>query len=349
MMLELRDIFLSRGDKRILDGVSIEVEEGSFFVLMGPTGCGKTTLIRVAGLLDRFDSGSIHFGGSPVPAGRKGRLETRRMMATVFQEPVMFTGSVFSNIAWGLQLRGLDRVEISSRVTSILEMVGLHEFAGRDASTLSGGETRVVALARAMVLEPRLLLLDEPTTSLDPSLRQDLLERIGEIQANSRTTFLMATHDLTDALAVGITGAVMREGRIEQSGRLEDILFSPRNRFMASFTGMRNMFPAEFLGSEARVGDVIIKHTCEKSGHGYLAVPPEVIVVSLSSTVTSERNRFAGEVVSIRRNGVTWDVEISVSAMILVATVTKGALDELGISPGSTVHLSFKASAVHVF
>ncbi len=349
MILSLKNIHLTRERSSILAGVSLDVELGSFFVLMGPTGCGKTTLLRIAGLLDVPDSGEVLFRGASVPRKGRERLGVRRKMATMFQDPVMFKGTVFSNIAWGLRIRGCSQRETALRVGEVLELVGLEGFEERDASTLSGGETRRTALARALVLDPELLILDEPTTSLHQSFKRELLGRIKEIHDRTDMTFLMATHDFTDALAVGDTGAVMRDGNIEQSGSMDKILFSPRNRFMASFTGMRNILPAEFCASEALVRDLSIRHTEEKSGHGFLAVPPEVIVISTAPTVTSERNRFIGIVRSITRNGTTWDVELDISGILLTAAVTTGALDELGVSPGSQVHVSFKASAVHVF
>lgn len=345
----MRNIRLEKEKNRILNGVSLDVPEGCFFVLMGPTGCGKTTLLRLAGLLDGPDSGEILFKGTPLPRKGKNLLQTRRQIATMFQSPVMFRGTVSSNIAWGLKIRGIPKTETTRRVEQVLEFVGLGGFAGRDASTLSGGEMRRTALARALVLEPEILILDEPTTSLDPAFKRDLLSRIKEIHSRTGTTFLMATHDFTDALAVGTMGAVMRDGLIEQSGSMGDILFKPDNHFMASFTGMRNIFPAEFKGSEAGVRELTVAHAGNRNGHGFLAVPPEVIVLSLSPKITSERNRFTGTVKSIERNGTNWDVIVDVASVSMIVAITTGALNELSVTPGSSIHLSFKASAVHLF
>ncbi|MCK5131374.1 MAG: ABC transporter ATP-binding protein [Candidatus Sabulitectum sp.] len=349
MILQMKNIRLKREKNRILNGVSLDVPEGCFFVLMGPTGCGKTTLLRLAGLLDRPDSGKILFKGTSLPRKGKNLLQTRRRIATMFQSPVMFRGTVSSNIAWGLKIRGIPKTEIIRRVEQILGFVGLDGFAGRYASTLSGGEKRRAALARALVLEPELLILDEPTTSLDPAFKRDLLGRMKEIHARTGTTFLMATHDFTDALAVGTVGAVMRDGLIEQSGSMDDILFKPDNHFMASFTGVRNIFPAEFQGFKARIRELSIAHAEDRHGHGFLAIPPEVIVLSLSPKITSERNRFTGVVKSIERNGTNWDIVVEVAGVSLIVAITTGALNELFITPGSTIHLSFKASAVHLF
>lgn len=349
MILQMNNICLEREKNKILNGVSLSVPGGCFFVLMGPTGCGKTSLLRLAGLLDKPNSGDILFKGAKLP--RKGRelLQTRRQIATMFQNPVMFRGTVSANIGWGLKIRGTRQPEAEKRIEDILEFVGLAGFAKRDASTLSGGERRRTALARALVLEPELLILDEPTTSLDPTFKRYLLSRIKEIHSKTGTTFLMATHDFTDALAVGTIGAVMRNGLIEQSGLMDDILFKPENHFMASFTGVRNIFPAEFRGTDATIRQLTVTHSGRKQGHGFLAIPPEVIVLSNSPKATSERNRFEGLVSSVERNGTNWDVTVEIAGIPIIVAITTGALEELAISPGSSIHLSFKASAVHLF
>lgn len=349
MILQMKNIHLKKEKSRILRGVSINVPEGSFFVLMGPTGCGKTSLLRLAGLLDKPDSGEIHFHGIPVPSKGEALFQTRRRIATMFQSPVMFSGTVWSNVSWGLKIRGISKTEVVRRVEQILDFTGLENFAQRDASTLSGGERRRTALARALVLNPELLILDEPTTSLDPSFKRDLLGRLNDIHSRTGTTILMATHDFTDALAVGTIGAVMRDGLVTQAGSIDELLFKPENSFMASFTGMRNIFPAEFTGSMARVGEVDVAHAGNRNGHGFLAIPPESIVLALSKKVTSERNRLTGIVKSVERSGINWDVVVEVADISLTVAITTGALNELSVTTGSSIYLSFKASAVHLF
>lgn len=349
MILRLDSVQLSRGGSRILKGVSLEVAPGEFFVLMGPTGCGKTTTLRVSGLLEKPDSGDVFFQGSKAPEGEKKRLRLRRRMATVFQNPVMFSGTVFSNIAWGLGIRGVSREVIRRRVGKMVEMTGLEGLENRDARTLSGGEVRRVALARAMVLEPELLLLDEPTTSLHPSFRKTLLERLKMLHRETGTTFFMATHSFEDALALGTSAAVMRPGEIEQTGSINSILNKPASTFMAEFIGAGNMLPAVFHGGTASSEGLEIVHSGIRQGSGYLSIPPEAVVLSLEPSRTSERNHFKGTVAGIRRSGVNWTVTVDVAGTLLDSALTTGALDELEIREGSSVCLSFKASAVHLF
>lgn len=348
-MLHLRDISQERSGKSILQNVDLSIPCGSFFVLMGPTGCGKTTLMRIAGLIDEPAGGAVEFMGAAVPARGHGRLDARRKMATLFQRPVLFRGTVFHNVAWGLKIRGVEREDIRKRVSESLEMVGLAGFDDRDAATLSGGELQRAALARALVIRPKVLLLDEPTTSVDPELRQNMVRRIARLQRSTGITFIMATHDFSEALSLGTAGAVMRRGRIEQAGSMDEIFYSPRNRFMASFVGFRNIYPADFSGSRARVGDLTVRHTGDRKGRGFLAVPPESIVISREKAMTSERNRFPGRITSILRSGTTFDVEAECGGVNFTASLTRASIDELGLEPGVEVFVSFKASSVHLF
>ncbi len=349
MILGLRGVSQIKSGSRILSEINLQVPEGSFFVLMGPTGCGKTTLLRIAGLIDRPASGTVEYRGAPVPGRGSERLSVRREIVTLFQRPVLFRGTVRSNLEWGLRIRGISGKEAESRIAKALEMVDLQELAGRDASTLSGGELQRTALARAMVIRPRVLLLDEPTSSVDPELRQSMVRRMANLHKKTGITFVMATHDFSEALSLGTAGAVMRQGGIEQTGSMDEIFYNPRNRFMASFVGFRNIHPADFSGGSARTGDLTVMHTGSREGHGFLAVSPESIVISLQETRTSERNRFRGTVASIVRAGTTWDVEVDCSGTLFVSSLTRQAIEELGLETGKDVFISFKASSVHVF
>ncbi len=349
MILSLNSIIVERERNTILKGVSLNVPEGSFFVLMGPTGCGKSTTLRTAGLLERPYRGDVLFRGERVPLRGKKRLRTRRLMATVFQNPVMFRGSVRKNLEWGLGIRRLSKAETSSRIDEAVAMTGLEELLERDASTLSGGETRRAALARALAIRPELMILDEPVTSLHSSFRKDFLKRLKSLHSTTGTTYIMATHNFADALAAGTCGAVMNEGEVVQQGSLSDILFNPSSRFMADFTGTGNILPAELSGRSARAGNLTITHTSPGEGKGFIAVPPEVIAISLEQGRGSERNRFPGKVISLESRGLNWTAKVQSGAIVFDVALTTGALDELDIHSGSEVFISFKASSVKVF
>lgn len=213
--LETRNLGKAYGPAQILKDVTLGVEKGEVLALIGPTGSGKTTLLRLINLLDEPSEGSVIFDGVEITAlPEKEKLRERRRMSMVFQKPVMFKGSVRENVSFGLKVRGRDDRE---RVNQALQAVGLDSFGSRDASTLSGGEMQRTALARALVLEPELLLLDEPTANLDPKSAASI-DRL--IRGLSRgTTVIMATHNMLQCRRLADRVAVIREGRLARLGQ----------------------------------------------------------------------------------------------------------------------------------
>lgn len=347
-MLELRDVNQLKNGIRTLQAVSLSVPEHSVFMLMGPTGCGKTTLLRVAGLLDKPVSGEIRYKGRAV-SGRTGRFSLQRKMAVMLQNPVLFRGSVKSNIEWALKVRKYDETEIRRRVSESLKVTVLEGMEEQDTDALSGGEMQRTALARVLALRPRLLFLDEPAASLDPGFRIGLLKRLKAYTEAHGITVLMTTHNLEDALVTGTCGAIMNDGCIEQTGRLDEIFYHPATPFAASFIGMKNIYPVDFDGDTAVINDVVITHTANRQGRGFLVIPPESIVVSSAEARTSERNRFGAVVSKIERGSTVFSVHLEVGGIEIIASLTRGALEEMEIKKGADVYISFKASAVHVF
>jgi len=219
-LLQLKGISKSYGQAKILDDIDLTVEKGEIMALIGPTGSGKTTLLRLIDLLDPPTSGSIVFDDSLVSAlPEKEKLKARRRMAMVFQKPVMFKASVRENVSFGLKMRGKSDEE---KVRVALKAVGLSGYESRDANTLSGGEMQRIALARALVLEPELLLLDEPTANLDPKSATSI-DRIIQNLSGQKTTAIMATHNMLQCQRLAHRVAVLRGGRLAAWGRPEDI------------------------------------------------------------------------------------------------------------------------------
>jgi len=219
-LLELKGVNKSYGQAKILKDIDLKVEKGEIMALIGPTGSGKTTLLRLIDLLELPTSGSIVFDGILVTAlPEKEKLKARRRMAMVFQKPVMFNASVRENVSYGLKMRGKGKEE---KVREALQAVGLLGYESRDANTLSGGEMQRIALARALVLEPELLLLDEPTANLDPK-SADSIDRIIQSLSGQKTTVIMATHNMHQCQRLAHRVALLREGRLAGWGRPEDI------------------------------------------------------------------------------------------------------------------------------
>jgi ABC-type Fe3+/spermidine/putrescine transport system ATPase subunit len=228
----------SFGGVRAVDDVSIDIGAGEFFTLLGPSGCGKTTLLRmVAGFCDP-DRGAIHFGDR--------RVDTlpphRRNTGMVFQNYAIFPNlTVAGNVAYGLKARGVAAAAATARVERALQLVHLEGFGGRWPHEMSGGQLQRVALARSLVIEPEVLLLDEPLSNLDAQLRIEMRREIRLLQQSLKITTLYVTHDQEEALAISDRIAVMRGGRLEQVAAPADLYRQPATPFVASFVGATNL------------------------------------------------------------------------------------------------------------
>jgi tungstate transport system ATP-binding protein len=224
-LIEIRGLYKSFGKSEILTDINLNIEEGKILALIGPTGSGKTTLLRLIDTLDQPTRGSIFFHGVDIcRLSSRESLLARRRMAMVFQKPVMFNSSVYENVAYGLKVRG--KGDSGDFVLRALEEVGLLGYESRNAATLSGGEVQRIALARAMVIKPEVLLLDEPTANLDPENASAIDELIKRL-ANFGTTVIMASHNMPQCRRIADRVAVMFKGRIIRTGSSYDILDKP--------------------------------------------------------------------------------------------------------------------------
>ncbi len=232
---------------RAVDGLSFEVQEGELFTLLGPSGCGKTTTLRSVAGLERPDSGRITLGGGVLfdGAGKVHVPANRRGLGMVFQSYAIWPHlTVFKNVSFPLEVKRLGRKETAERVARALEATELGEVAGRPATRLSGGQQQRLALARALVTEPSMLLLDEPLSNLDAKLRESMRLELKRLQRELGLTAVYVTHDQAEALVMSSRIAVMNEGRIEQIGKPREIYREPRTRFVAEFIGTSNLIEA---------------------------------------------------------------------------------------------------------
>ena len=234
-ILEVRDLVKDYPGQRALAGISLSVPRGSFFSLLGPSGCGKTTTLRLVAGFEQATSGDVLLKGEVV----NQRKPYERKVSTVFQNYALFPHlTARANIEFGLKRQGA--TDFQSRVEDVLKLVGLAAKEARKPAQLSGGERQRVALARSLVLEPDVLLLDEPLAALDPKLRKQMRVELKAIQRRAGITFLLVTHDQEEALSMSDQLAVMNEGHIEQVGTPEEVYFQPRTRFVAGFLGAVN-------------------------------------------------------------------------------------------------------------
>jgi tungstate transport system ATP-binding protein len=235
--IEAREIRHRYDGRWVLDRVNLSVERGEVFALIGPSAAGKTTLLRLLDLLEKPAEGQVLFDGIDPGALEKTRVTARRRMAFVQQKPVLFRMSVEENVAMGPLWRGERGARLRARVAGVLELVGLEAQKHRDGRTLSGGEARRAALARALATEPELLFLDEPTANLDPVSIAKVELIIARVIEERKVTVVMATHDMLQGQRLAGRIGVLIDGELLQVGRPQEIFLAPGNRRVAEFVG----------------------------------------------------------------------------------------------------------------
>ena len=256
IIINLEHVSKSFGDKVVLDDINLYIKEGEFITFLGPSCCGKTTLLRlIAGFLAP-DSGVITLDGKDISE----LPPHKRPLNTVFQRYALFPHlDVYDNVAFGLKLRKLPSDEIDRKVARVLKLVSMTDYEDRDVNSLSGGQQQRIAIARAIVNEPRVLLLDEPLSALDLKMRKDMQIELKEMHKKLGITFIYVTHDQEEALTLSDTIVVMNEGKIQQIGTPTDIYNEPQNSFVADFIGESNILN----------GKMICDRKVEFAGHAF--------------------------------------------------------------------------------
>lgn len=350
----LRDVVVERGGRRVLDVPELDVLPGEVLAVLGPNGAGKSTLIQVLALLDRPAAGEVLLDGE---SARGNPLPFRRRMAVVFQESLLLDTTVESNVASGLMLRGAPAGERKARARHWLERFGIAGLARRPARALSGGEAQRASLARAFVLEPEVLLLDEPFSSLDEPTRQALLDDLDRALGETGTTVVFVTHDRAEALRLGDRVAVIMDGRIRQVGEPAQVFAQPADEQVAAFLGVETIVPGRICRQQGGLAQVeVAAHNIEAATELSAGVEvlfclrPEDIVLSPADenpSPTSARNRLSAVVRRIVNVGPQVRVDLD-AGFPLAALITKQSLEELSLEAGSRVMVSFKATAVHL-
>ena len=322
----------SSGRVHAVDDVSLHVEEGEMFTLLGPSGCGKTTTLRMVAGLERPDSGTITVGQRVLFSGVGGRTlqvpPNQRGLGMVFQSYAIWPHmKVFDNAAFPLQVlpraKRPGRAEIRDRTMAVLETMQLAHLAGRQATKLSGGQQQRLALARALVTQPSLLLLDEPLSNLDAKLRESLRFELKRLQREIGVTSIYVTHDQIEALALSSRIAVMRDGKVMQVGAPRDIYTRPANRFVAEFIGSSNFVegtvtertPTQVVVDTAQ-GKLRAETTvpADVSDRVVLAIRPEAVQLSAEPATGERPNELRGEAVTRSFLGDAMDHLVRVGA-----------------------------------
>lgn len=244
VLLQIRHLSKSYGDTQILQNINLDIYDGEFLTLLGPSGCGKTTLLRLIGGFELPNAGSLQLEGVDIA----GLPAEKRPINTVFQQYALFPHmNVYDNIAYGLKLKGVPKTEIDQRVREALAMVQLDHTINRRPQDLSGGQQQRIAIARAVVNRPKMLLLDEPLSALDAKLREQMQSELKRLQRELGITFVFVTHDQQEALSMSDRIAVMKNGVFQQIDTPIGIYESPANLFTASFIGETNLFKGNVL------------------------------------------------------------------------------------------------------
>ena len=276
----IKDAVKRYGDFTALNGVSLNIKEGEFFTLLGPSGCGKTTLLRMIAGFNSIEGGDFYFGEKRI----NDVAAHKRDIGMVFQNYAIFPHlTVKENVAYGLKARKVGKKEMEERVEEALKLVQIEHLSDRKPSELSGGQQQRVALARAFVIEPSVLLMDEPLSNLDAKLRVQMRTVIKKLQRRLGITTIYVTHDQEEALAISDRIAVMKDGNIMQIGTPNEIYAKPQNPFVAGFIGVSNFLDCDVDGGKITIQgemtiDIPVKQ--EYKGKGKLSARPEQLFFS---------------------------------------------------------------------
>lgn len=346
----INEVVKKFGDFTAVNKVNINIGKGEFFTLLGPSGCGKTTLLRMIAGFSRIDGGTIQFDDKVI-----NNVEAhKRDIGMVFQNYAIFPHmTVYENVAYGLKAKRFPRADIDKKTREALEMVQIGALSNRKPSELSGGQQQRVALARAFVIEPGVLLMDEPLSNLDAKLRVQMRTIIKKLQKRLGITTIYVTHDQEEALAISDRIAVMKDGNIMQTGSPEEIYKKPQNAFVAGFIGTSNFLEGEILSLDADLNAAVklksggtfeVRLRKKYSGKIAICVRPEEFNMTESTGIGMEGriliSTFLGDFVN-------YEVQLGDGSTVEVNEYTKDVTKVRDI--GEAVHLSFVPAKISMF
>ena len=318
-LINLTGISKSYGDHVVLDDLNLYIRENEFITLLGPSGCGKTTTLRIIGGFEAPDAGSVVFDGKDITS----LPPNKRNLNTVFQKYALFPHmSIAENIAFGLRIKKKSKEYINDKIRYALKLVNLEGFENRSIDSLSGGQQQRIAIARAIVNEPKVLLLDEPLGALDLKLRQDMQYELIRLKNELGITFVFVTHDQEEALTMSDTIVVMNQGYIQQIGTPEMIYNEPVNAFVADFIGDSNIINGTMI--QDKVVEILgVKIPCVDEGFG-CNTPVDVVIRPEDVEITEPGAGFMdGDIVSIIFKGVHYEISIMANGYEWLVHTTK--------------------------
>ena len=329
-LIDLINVTKRYDDNVVLDDLNLYIRENEFLTLLGPSGCGKTTTLRIIGGFETPDQGKVIFDGKNIT----NLAPNQRQLNTVFQKYALFPHmTIAENIAFGLKIKKKSKAYIDDKIKYALKLVNLDGFGNRNPDSLSGGQQQRIAIARAIVNEPKVLLLDEPLGALDLKLRQDMQYELIRLKNELGITFVFVTHDQEEALTMSDTIVVMNQGYIQQVGSPESIYNEPKNAFVADFIGESNIIPGMML--KDRLVEILgAKFPCVDEGFGTNKPVDVVIRPEDIDLVKPEDGILTGRVTSLIFKGVHYEMEVHANGFdwLVHSTDLSPVGTEVGIS-----------------
>jgi molybdopterin-binding protein len=351
IVIELRNVHLILDTFRLTD-INLTINHGEYFVLLGPTGAGKTLLLESVAGLYKINRGGIFIKGRDV----SGLPPESRHIGIVYQDYALFPHmTVEDNISYGLKQKGQNFKKIKNSVLNMASFLEIEYLLNRHPDTLSGGEKQRTALARALVVEPEILLLDEPSGALDNQTKKKLHKELRRIHKELGKTVLHITHDLEEAMGLGDRIGVMEQGRLIQVGAPQDVFRKPANQFVAQFFGHDNIFYAHLknVAGQKKIAIDNVEFYCSGEDlqdweEGYVLIPSEGIILLSEPAKSSARNVFSGIVEDVEILGDVCRVTLNIGIPI-VAKITARSAQEMKIKQGELLYVAFKATSLHFF
>ena len=347
-MIRVENISKSLGEF-FLNDVSLDVADGEYLMVLGPTGAGKTILLETIAGIYPPDKGKVYLHDRDIT-----KLPPReRNIGMVYQDYMLFPHlTVEQNVKYGLRSRKFTKKEMFQKVDELAELLGVSHLLHRYPGSLSGGEQQRTAIARALVMEPEVLLLDEPLSALDSETRTKLREELRRIHSFTHTTMIHVTHSFDEAFLLGSQMAVMNQGEIVQVGEPSEVFRKPNCKFTAEFLGVTNIFRGESVIDNGiayiNISGLRIASVTTRDGQVYASIRPEDILVSLRPIESSARNSFQGKIQDISDEGTIVRITVDIGVPF-VAAITRRSLVDMCLNQGVKVFLTFKAIDVHVF
>jgi molybdate transport system ATP-binding protein len=353
MFLEVQNLSVDLGEFK-LKYVSLEMEKNEYLVVIGPTGSGKSVLLETIAGFYRPRYGKINLEGSNIT----NLAPEKRGISIVYQDYMLFPNmSVFDNIAYGLKKKTDDRTIIETKVLDMAKILKIGHLLDRDPETLSGGEKQRTAIARSLIVEPHLLLMDEPFSALDVNTQSYMTALIKKAIADYETTCIHVSHNFNDVWSLAEQVAVMKDGIILQQDIVTEVFSKPCDNFVAEFVGVHNIFEGEIIGRKKGITDVKVNHDLilhssdtysSESKKIMVAIRPENIIFSKESFISSLRNQMKGTVKDVVLVGPTVWIEVTVGGTDFKGIITPSSSELLEIKRGKEIYVSFKSINVKI-